>query len=196
MKTKPKTEKPKQDKSKLDNTVHSLLLQNEPGLAERHCWLLGGFSTHVLGAISLMKQRHPCREATNTATATFDNHTCLYTSVKWSELIVRAFAFFYTTFPTKLHDPLKNKQTNPPTLFPWPDPVSPKERATCACADGLLSKRALWFVKLTPGEWDKEEFHPQAEWAMPQVSSRALLQRRLPEEGGIGPMWARLLCVA
>lgn len=45
METKPKTEKPKQDKSKLDNTVHSLLLQNEPGLAERHLWLLGGFST-------------------------------------------------------------------------------------------------------------------------------------------------------
>lgn len=37
MKTKPKTEKPKQDKSKLDSTVHSLLLQNEPGLAERRC---------------------------------------------------------------------------------------------------------------------------------------------------------------
>lgn len=53
----------------------------------------------------------------------------------------------------------------------------------CVCADGLLFKRALWFVKLTPGEWDKEEFHPQAEWVIPQVSSQPLLQRQFPEEG-------------
>lgn len=36
MEIKLNTEKPKQDKSKLDNTVHRLLLQNQPGLAERH----------------------------------------------------------------------------------------------------------------------------------------------------------------
>lgn len=80
METKPKPEKPKQDKSKLHNIVHSLLLQN--GWAGREapsdCWVA---FPPVLGSISLMEQRHPCREATTMATATVVEQALTITSV-------------------------------------------------------------------------------------------------------------------
>lgn len=138
----------------------------------------------VLGSISLMEQRHPCREATNVAIATLVE-PALTIAYICALVRIKSQGFYLLLYHSSYEAPWspKNKPTKPSTLFPWPDTVSPKERVTCACADGLLSKRPLWFVKLTPGEWDKEEFHPQAEWAIPQVSSRPLLQRQFPEEG-------------
>lgn len=110
--TKPKPEKRKQDKSKLDNTVHCYKISLGWQRGTISFWV--AFSP-VLGPISLMERRHPCREATGTATATLVEpaltivYICTY-FFNWSELRVRDFTFFYTTLPMRLHDPLKINQ--------------------------------------------------------------------------------------
>lgn len=177
------TEKLKQDKSKLDNAVYSLLLQNQPGLAKRHLWFFGGLSTSSWlhfpdGPGASLWGSYDMVIATLVEPALTNMYVCTF--VNRPELRVRAFISFYTTFPKKLHDPRRGKKKKH-YFHGWqPNTLTPKERAMCACTNGLLSKGPLWFVRLTPGEWDKEEFHPQA---IPQVSSWPLLQTRFPEEG-------------
>lgn len=117
METKLNTEEPKQDKSKLDNAVHSLLLQNRPGLAERYLWFLGGFSTsswlHFPDGAGASLWGSYWHGHCHLGGANFDKHVRLCTFVNRLELRVRAFISFYTTFPKKLRDPKKKKEKNP-----------------------------------------------------------------------------------
>lgn len=169
--------------SKLDSAVHSLVTKSI--WAGRNTPLISG--CHFQQSLSPLPWRsrgipvvEPQHGYCHLRGTTLEKRICLHMFFNQTEQTQSFYILLYNLLKeaswTKKKTTIISMADNPTTL-------SSKERATCAWANGLLSTRPLCFVKLTPGEWDNAEFHPQAERAIPQVSSWPLLQRHFPEVG-------------
>lgn len=107
---------------------------------------------------------------------TWDTHMLAY--LLKGQNRVRALISSYITLSKR---PYQEKKEH--YLHGWQWYILSSKERTCVCVNDFLSTRPLCFVKLTPGEWDNVKLHPQAEWAILQVTSWPILQRQFPETG-------------